>query len=318
MRFAGRRVFVTGATGFIGGVVARKLLEEGAQVTCLVRPATSAGDLERRGARIVRGDVTDPTTLDLADQELLVHAAAWVGYGLPAKKRPKLHQTNVGGTRNLLAAAEKAKVAKVVHVSSIAALETRTDRAVTEDDIKKGDAFESDYARTKTESHGLALGSTLPIAIPMPGLVVGRDGPFDPLFRALARGRLPALPGDDAVKGWVHVEDCAEAILQCALKGTGPYVLVDENMRATELLVAACEEAALRVPRFRVATSLVVGGASVVERTYNLFGKTPPVSRELLHALKTPMTYDSTRARRELGWRPRLVERLANDLRAYA
>ena len=317
MRFVGRRVFVTGATGFIGGVVARKLIEEGAHVTCLVRPATSAGALERQGARIVRGDVTEPATLDLSDQELLIHAAAWVGYGLPEKKRPKLHQTNVGGTQNLLAAAEKAKVAKVVHVSSVAALETRADRAVTEADVKK-DGYESDYARTKTKSHDIALRSTLPIAIPMPGLVVGPNGPFDPLFRALARGRLPALPSDDAVKGWVHVEDCAEAILECANKGTGPYLLVDENMRATELLVAACEEAALRVPRFRVATSLVVGGASVVERTYNLFGKTPPVSRELLHALKTPMTYDSSKARRELGWRPRLVERLAADLRGYA
>lgn len=317
MRFADRRVYVTGATGFIGGVVARKLREEGAEVTCLVRPATNAGALERLGARVVRGDVTQPATLDLSDQEVLIHAAAWVGYGLPQKKRATLHRTNVGGTENLLHAAQRAKVAKVVHVSSVAALEMRGDKPVSENDVKRG-AFESDYARSKTESHEIALRSTLPIAIPMPGLVVGRDGPFDALFRALARGRLPALPADDAVKGWVHVEDCADAILQSALKGTGPYLLVDENMRATELLVAACEEAGVRVPRFRVATSLVVGGASVVERTYNLFGKTPPVSRELLHALKTPMTYDSSRARHELGWRPRLLERLADDLRAYA
>ncbi|MFA5862251.1 MAG: hypothetical protein WDA16_11215, partial [Candidatus Thermoplasmatota archaeon] len=62
----------------------------------------------------------------------------------------------------------------------------------------------------------------------------------------------------------------------------------------------------------------LVGGASLLERAYNLVGKTPPVSRELLHALTIPMTYDSSKARRELGWRPRLVARLAEDLLYFA
>lgn len=317
MRFTGRRVFVTGGTGFIGGVVVRKLLADGADVTCLVRPQTNAGDVERLGAKVVRGNVTEPQTLDLAGHDLLIHAAAWVGHGLPARKRPLLQKTNVGGTENVLHAAERAGVKKIVHVSSIAASGMAGEGPITEETTRP-DFFKSDYERSKTEAHRLALASAVPSALPMPGLVVGRDGPFDRILRALAKGRVPALPADDAVKGWVHVEDAAEGILLCALKGMGPYLLVDENMRATELFVAALEEAGLRVPRRRVPSSLIVGTAGVVERAYNAAGRTPPISRELLHALTIPMQYDSTRARKELGWKPRLVERLAEDLGAFA
>ncbi len=315
MRFAGRKVYLTGGTGFIGGVVARKLVEEGAQVTCLVRPRTSAGPLERLGCRIVRGDVTEPATLDLSGQHLVVHAAAWVGYGLPRRKLPLFRRTNVEGTRNVLHAAERAGVSKVVHVSSIAALGVTGAGPANEESVRNG-SYQSEYERTKTEAHELAAHAPLASAIPMPGVVLGRGGPFDPLLEWLARGRLPALPADDAVKGFVHVEDAAEGILLCALRGQGPYLLVDENLRITELLVAACEEAGLPVPRRRVPAGLVVGAAGVVEGAYKTLRKTPPVSRELLQSLTVPMSYDSTKARKDLLWRPDLVKRLAGDLAA--
>lgn len=316
MRFTGRKVYLTGATGFIGGVVARKLLDEGAQLTCLVRARTPAGDLERLGATIARGDITEPATLDLAGQHVLIHAAAWVGFGLPDKKLPLFRRTNVAGTENVLHAAERAGVGKVVHVSSVAALGATSPMATEES--PRPDFYKSEYERTKTAAHELAIKATTPAAIPMPGLVMGRGGPFDALLRALAKGRLPALPADDAVKGWVHVEDTAEGILLAALKGRGPYLLVDENLRTTELLVAALEEAGLPVPRRRIASRVIVGAGATVERAYKLVGRTPPFSGELLHAITIPMSYDSARARKELGWRPDLVKRLAADLQALA
>lgn len=317
MRFTGRHVYLTGATGFIGGCVARRLLDEGAMLTCLVRPSTPAHHLERLGAAVVRGDITNPATLDLTGQHVLIHSAAWVGYGLPPKKLGLLRRTNVEGTRNVLHAAERAGVAKVVHVSSIAAIGA-TARGIANEDSPREAAAESEYAATKTSAHEIAAKASLPSAIPMPGVVLGRDGPFDPLLKALARGRVPALPGDDAVKGFVHVDDVAEGVLLCALKGMGPYLFVDENMRTTELFVAALEEAGLPVPRRRVPTSLLVGAGNTVEGAYKLVGKTPPFSGELLASLKTPMSYDSAKARKELGWRPDLVKRLAQDLRAFA
>lgn len=314
MRFAGRMVYLTGGTGFIGRAVARRLLAEGAEVTCLVRPATPAWELEHLGAKVLRGDVTEPATLHLEGHDVLIHAAAWVGFGLPSRKLALFRETNVGGTANVLHAAERAKVAKFVHVSSVAALGVQPDGgAATEDTPRSGD-YGSEYERTKTEAHQLALKAALPIAIPMPGVVMGLGGPFDPLLKALARGKVPALPGDDAVKGFAHVEDVAEGILQCVLRARGPYLLVDENLRTTELLVAALEEAGLPVPRRRIPSRLLVSTGALVEGTYKLAGRAPPFSRELLKSLTVPTSYDSTRARKDLGWRPQLVKRLAEDL----
>jgi len=317
MRFTGRKVYLTGATGFIGGALARRLLDEGATLTCLVRPTTPAHHLERMGAHVVRGDITNPASLDLSGQHLLIHAAAWVGYGLPPKKLALFRRTNVEGTQNVFHAAQRAHVAKVVHVSSIAAIGV-TPHGLAGEEARRAGAPESEYAATKTAAHELALKAELPTAIPMPGVVLGLGGPFDPVLKALARGRVPALPRDDAVKGYVHIDDVTEGILLAALKGTGPYLLVDENVRTTELFVAALEEAGLRVPRARIPTALLVGAGHTVEAAYKLAGKTPPFSGELLASLRRPMGYDSSKARKELGWRPELVRRLAEDLRALA
>lgn len=317
MRFTGRKVYLTGATGFIGGYVARQLLAEGADLTCLVRPRTSAGELERLGAKIARGDITQPATLDLAGQHLLIHCAAWVGYGLPAKKLPLFRATNIAGTENVLHAAERGGVSKVVHVSSIAALGA-TSAGAADEETRRSDEYQSEYERTKSAAHEIALKASMQSAVPMPGVVLGRGGPFDPLLRQLAKGRVPALPGDDAPKGFVHVEDVAEGILLVALKGTGAYLLVDENVRTTELFVSALEEAGLKVPRRRIPTRVVVGAGSAVEGVYKMMGKTPPFSGELLHSLTVPMSYDSSKARKELGWRPDLIKRLAEDLKHLA
>lgn len=317
MRFTGRRVYLTGGTGFIGGAVALRLREEGAELTCLVRPGTPAHRLEAMGARVVRGDVTDPATLDLSGQHVVVHAAAWVAYGVPPTKVALFRRTNVDGTQNVVEAAERAGVGKLVHVSSIAAVGP-TPRGMADESAPLREAGGSEYERAKTEAHRLALKARVPVALPMPGLVLGPEGPFEPVLRAVAKRRVPALPGDDAVKGWTHVEDVAEGVLLCALRGLGPYLLVDENARFTELLVAALEEAGLPIPRWRFRTGLLVAAGTLVERAYHLRERTPPFSGELLERLRVPMAYDSAHARKDLGWRPELVRRLAEDLERYA
>lgn len=317
MPFEGRRVFITGATGFIGGVVARKLVSRGAHVTALVRPGTNAGELERAGVHIRRGNVLEPESLDLSGQHIVIHAAAWVGFGIPARKRDLFRRTNVEGTLNVVEACERAGVGKLVHVSSVAALGA-TDKQPATEETPRASFFKSEYERTKTEAHEVALHAKVPVALPMPGLVLGLGSPFDPLLRQIARGRVPALPADDATKGWVHVEDVADAMLSMALRATGPYLLVDENMRATELIVAALEEAGIAIPRRRVPASLLHAGAKAMQGAYHLVGKTPPISEELVRALKIPMSYDSARARKDLAWRPELIKRLAQDMLALA
>lgn len=317
MPMQGRRVYVTGATGFIGGVVVKHLLKQGAHVTALVRPKTDAAALERAGVTVVRGDVTEPATLNLSDQDVVVHAAAWVGFGIPRGKLDLFRKTNIGGTENVVHAAEQAGVAKLVHVSSIAALGAPEKMPATEETLR-ATFYKSEYERTKTEAHAIAMKAKIPTVLPMPGLVLGLGGPFDWLLERLARGGPVALPADDAVKGWVHVEDVAEGIVAAIQRGRGPYLMVDENLRLTELVVRALEEAALPIPRARVPVGLLRVGAWGVEKAYHLAGKTPPISDEMLRALPLAMSYDSAKARKELAWRPELVSRLARDLQTLA
>lgn len=321
MRFAGARVLLTGGTGFIGGVVARRLVEEGALVTALARPKADTRHLRNLGVTVREGNVAVASSLDFSDQDVVVHAAAWVGLGVPRKKRDLFWLTNVGGTANVVEAARRADVPKLVHVSTIAALprgSARPGRAAVEADFDAS-AIEhapSFYSKSKMEAHRIVLESGLHVALPMPAVVLGPGGPFEPVLRRLANGRLRALPSGDGVKAWAHVEDVAEGVLLAALRGSGPYLLVDDCVTTSELLARLAHVVDVPVPRRRVPVSALAAAAAVVEAAYHAVGKTPPVSRELIEGLREPMTYDSARAREDLGWRPDLWRRVADDVRA--
>lgn len=320
MRFTGERVYVTGATGFIGRAIARRLVEEGAHVTALVRASSDTTALREIGVTLAEGNVRDPSSLDFSSHDLVVHAAAWVGMGIPKRRRPLFWETNVTGTANVLDAARRADVSRVVHVSSIAALgRTRSGVPATEADFARRPAwYTSYYEESKTAAHALALDALaqgLRVSIPMPGLVIGRGSSFDWILQRFAAGKLPALPKGDGVKGWVHVDDTAEGILLAA-RGRGPYLLVDDCVTTTELFARLTHLADVPKPRWKVSVRTLGVAAAVVEGLYHAVGKTPPVSREVVAGLREPMTYDAARARKELAWKPDLWGRLAADVRA--
>ena len=118
------RAFVTGATGFIGGHVARRLVERGWQVTALARSPERTGALKELGITVVPGDVTEPATLQgpMAKADAVFHLAAW--YQLGVSDRMKMVQINVIGTENVMDAAAEAGIEKIVYCSSVAALGT--------------------------------------------------------------------------------------------------------------------------------------------------------------------------------------------------
>jgi nucleoside-diphosphate-sugar epimerase len=322
VRFKDTRVLVTGATGFIGRVVTRKLVEEGAAVTALARPTSDTAFLRNLGVTIQEGNVRDPSTLDFRGQDVIVHAAAWVGMGLPKRKRALFWETNVDGTRHALDAARRGDVQRFVHVSSIAALgRTRNPlKPVTETDFaRRPNRYASYYEESKTAAHALALDALregLPVVAPMPGLVMGRGSPFDGILQRFAAGTLPALPSGDGVKGWVHVKDAAEGILLTALKGKGPYILVDDCVTVRELFARLTHLADVPKPKWRVPVTALGALAFLLEKSYHAVGKTPPLSRELVMSLREPMRYDASRARKELQWKPDMWTRLTEDVRA--
>src|SRR5262249_50227117 len=114
------KVFVTGATGFIGGEIARQLRQRGDEVVCLVRSPAKAARLTELGCQTVAGDLGDKEALrsGMEGCGAVVHAAAMYEVGIPKSQHPAMHEANVTGTENVLGTAKEAGIPRVVYVST--------------------------------------------------------------------------------------------------------------------------------------------------------------------------------------------------------
>jgi dihydroflavonol-4-reductase len=312
---ASSTVFLTGGTGYLGRHVADELHERGADVRALHRSTSDTEHLEELGVTLVEGDVTEPETLEVGDADVVIHLAAWVGFGLPARKQARMEAINVGGTENVLEAALEAGVDKFVHCSTIAAIGDTDGEVADEDTPRSETTFDSFYEETKWRAHRIVRSTPgLATTLPMPGVIVGRHGPFEPLLQVYGRGLLPVRPEGDTPTGFVHVKDVAQGVVAAAERGEGPYLLVDRNLTAGELLEGMGERTGRSLPPIPVGTGLVKAGASLVEALWWPTGRDPPASRELAEGLTMDLRYDSSRAREELGWDPDLFGHLERDV----
>src|SRR6476469_6636851 len=151
------KVFVTGATGFIGGHVVRKLTERGDEVVVLVRDPSKAGDLPG-GPTLVEGDPSDEAAIreGMDGADAVIHGAAIYKVGIPKGERTEMHDANVGGTERVLRAALEANVPKVVYISTVAAFGNTHGEVVDESYQHPADDFTSYYEQTKYEAHQVA------------------------------------------------------------------------------------------------------------------------------------------------------------------
>ncbi|MHB8586738.1 MAG: NAD-dependent epimerase/dehydratase family protein [Thermoplasmatota archaeon] len=313
----GASVYLTGATGFLGRYVLADLIKEGATVTALVRPRTDSAAVEKAGATVVRGDITDPSTLHLDGSDLVIHMAAWVGFGIPPRKREVFRRTNIDGTRNVFEAARKAGVRKAVHVSSVAALGD-TGTGVANESTPRSSRPRSVYEETKVAAHAIAQEyGDLDMSIAMPGMVLGRGSDLDFLFRRFAQGELRWTVAGDGPTGWVHAEDVADGILLMASRGKGPYLLVDETLSVEELFQQLAAKTGIAPPRRRLPMAIVGAAAGAYETLRYLRGKPAPFGRELVAGMRATLRYDATRAKRDLEWKPDLFAHLVADVAAY-
>jgi dihydroflavonol-4-reductase len=296
-------VFVTGATGFVMGVVARALRARGDAVTALVRNPARAASLTTLGCELVEGDVIDPTRAlgELRRCDALIHGAAIYEIGVNAKRRREMEEINVNGTRRMLDAARTAGTRRIVYVSTIAAF-GNTHGAVVAEGHHPASAPTSAYEDTKRRAHDIALEAAragVPIVIVQPGQVYGPSdhSAVGANFRALAEGRLPYRAFEDLGLNLVHVDDLADGILRALDRGRAGecYVLGGEitTLGAAYRAVAAATGHAL--PPFVVPAALV-----------RLAGRLVPSMREVVSSADG-VTFWATdaKARAELGTQPR-------------
>lgn len=320
---------VTGATGFVGSVLVRRLAGAGEPVRAL-RRATSSLDLlgETHGVQHAVGDVTDIESLERAMDgvETVFHVAAVVAFGPGA--RPLVRRVNVEGTAHVVNAARRAGVRRLVHTSSIAAVgRTRSARLLDESAVWAPSALDTAYAVSKHDAErevlrGVAEG--LDATIVNPALVWGPgrsgEGTFA-LAERLAAGRLPlAPPGTTSV---VDVEDVAQGLVAARDHGKAGerYILSAETLPWPAILARLADALGVDAPRTAPGWLLRLGGvlgdvAGTVSRSE------PPLSRETARTAQSETGYDGSRAERELGvaYRPfrETAARIAAHLQADA
>jgi nucleoside-diphosphate-sugar epimerase len=312
------RVFVTGASGFIGGHVASRLRERGDEVVALVRSPEKAGELERHGCELVAGDLSKEAAIaaGVRGSDAVIHAAAIYEVGIPESEHRRMYESNVLGTERVLRAALEAEVPKVVYVSTIGAYGNTHGEVVDETYEHPGDGYTSYYEETKTEAHRVARRlideEGLPCVIVQPG---GVYGPAD--HSALGKqmsdflaGRMPVLVFPDLGMNMVHVEDVAAGVLLALDRGKPgeAYNLGGEITTMRGLITTLAEVAGRKPPKRALPTGMLKAIAPAGPLVGKIMGQ-PPNLRELISS-GDGVTFwaKHDKAMAELGYSPRGLE----------
>ena len=222
------KVFLTGATGFIGQPLTKALLARGWNVVALVRkPDTpEARALTRMGAHCVTGDVTDRESMriGMAGADVVIHNAGWYEMGISNGARTLMHSINVKGTNNVLSLALELGVPRTVHVSTVAYFGD-TGAEVRDETYQGHTSYRTCYEATKAQAHEVALQYQqrgLPLIMICPAHVVGPNdhSPYGYFLRMYVNRLLPPFAWAPAtIHSPVHVTEVAEGIVLAAEKG---------------------------------------------------------------------------------------------------
>lgn len=318
----GEPMLVTGATGFVGSAVVRTLLEAGQRVRALVRATSRLDNLRGLDVETVTGDLCAPESLEAAVQGCrgVFHVAA--DYRMWVRRPSELYSTNVRGSRNLLLAAARAGVQRIVYTSSVATLGTTDDGSpADEETIASYADMIGDYKRSKflAERKVRALANThdVDVVIVNPAAPVGprdiKPTPTGRLILDAARGRMPAYV--DTGLDIVHVDDVAAGHWQAWQRGTRGrrYILGGENLTLREILTRVARISGHRPPRFRLPPDAVLPVAKVAEAWARVSGREPLVTVAGVELSRKRMFFSHARATRELGYQPRPAQAALED-----
>ena len=305
-------ILVTGATGFVGSVIARSLLARGEPVRVLARPGSDRSNLQGLPLEIAEGDLRDPASLRAACQGCagLFHVAA--DYRLWTPRPQDLYDSNVEGTRRLMLAALEAGISRVVYTSSVATLGLNADGTPASEDTPVTEAdMIGHYKRSKFLAErvvdDLVANEALPAVIVNPSTPIGpfdvKPTPTGRVIRDAFFGRIPAFV--DTGLNLVHVEDVARGHLLAFDKGRvgRRYILGGEDMALRDILAAIARLAGRRPPTLELPRAGLMPLAFLAETWARLTGGAEPqLTLDGLRMSRKKMFFDSSRAVRELGY----------------
>ena len=317
--------FVTGATGFIGGVVVLQLREAGHGVVALVRNPQKAGALAALGVTLAQGDVTDRESLRLpmTGVDGVFHIAGWYKLGVLGEERKQGYAINVEGTCNVLEVMRELGIPKGVYTSTIA-INSDTKGKLVNEQYRYDGSHLTEYDRTKWLAHWrIAEPMTkagLPLVTVMPGVVYGPEDTSNigGTFRDYLQRRFPLIP--TATYCWAHVEDTARAHLLAMEKGRvgESYIVAGPVHTLAEALDTVATITGIPASRIRLPGVMIKATAaltSVVEKVLPL----PEIYRSETLRSSAGVSYigDNRKAREELGFNPRPLHEGLTTTLAY-
>jgi dihydroflavonol-4-reductase len=304
----GTRVLVTGASGFLGWHVARLLLERGNSVRALVRPGSRVDGLK---VQIVTGDLRDAASLERAVDgcAAVFHVAA--DYRLWAKDPRELYRSNVDGTRNLLAAARKAGVGRVVYTSTVGCIGIPHNGIGDETSPVTLEDMAGDYKRSKFMAEQATLEFAregLDVVIVNPTAPIGdhdvKPTPTGKIVLDFLKGQMPAFI--DTGLNVVDVRDTAAGHLLAYERGRAGerYILGSENLTLAQILQKLAAITGRKAPSVRLPYAVAYCAGACSTAWAGLTGTPPRVPMEAVRMARKKMWVTHEKARRELGFEP--------------
>ena len=313
------KYFITGATGFVGGVLARQLRQAGHEVHASVRDPQKASELNSLGISLFKGDVTDKESMrdGMESVDGVFHVAGWYKVGVRDKSPGE--KVNVQGTRNVLELMQELRIPKGVYTSTLA-VNSDTHGELVNESYRFTGRHLIEYDRTKAKAHEIAeqfIAHGLPLVIVMPGGIYG-PGDTSVLRKNLIdflNEKVPAIPTQAGIT-WAHVDDIAHAHILAMEKGTPgeSYIIAGEACTYAEAFKLASHLTGKRTPMtvpyqiMKVMSYLVKPFDRFLPETFTSEGM----------RILGGVTYwgDNSKAKRFLGYKPRLLsEGLESTLR---
>jgi dihydroflavonol-4-reductase len=307
---------VTGASGFVGSHVARQLVSAGQSVRVLVRRGSNLAALGGLHVECFEGDLRDTSSLERAmlGVRRVYHVAA--DYRLWTPRPEEIYETNVEGTRRLLAAAKNAGVERIVYTGTVATIAVPRHGALPNEDTRATvDEMIGHYKRSKFLAEQVAVEAAaagVPVVIVNPTAPVGpwdwKPTPTGRIILDFLKGKMPAYV--DTGLNVAAVEDIAAGHLLAAEKGRigERYILGARNMTLKQILDALSAITGRPAPRVRLPHAIALAAGYADQLFSRLAGREPQIPVEGVKMSRHRMFVESDKAARELGYNPTSVE----------
>lgn len=308
------KVLITGATGLLGGHLIKELQQRGEDIRALVLPVENADTLEKQGVAVVRGDITDASTLKPAvqDVELIFHLAGMMGVWRPISD---YRLVNVNGSENLYKAAQKAGVRRYVHTSSHTVYGLGHGRFLTEKDALRPDP--DPYSITKAEGdrlmRRLMLNSDVETVILRPGTFFGPGDRlhFGRMAQKMKDGKGVIIGRGDNALPFCYVTDVVQGFLLAAYHenaaGNVYNITNDLPLTQLEMFNAIADAVHGERPTRHLPYLPIYYGSIVAEKVVARVTRTKPIVTQLgAMMFGSDNKHSVEKARRELGYEPKV------------